>query len=129
MVGNNFLSTGPNSYFNSSVHAEWDAIKKAKTQGINLKNTTLLVYRFIRDHDKTIQVLANSKPCCICQSKIYSTGIQKVYSLDYIDHKNIFNKYSANNLQVIKQKPSQDYYSYYQDKKFLKNKILQSNYM
>lgn len=74
-VGHNRTESNPSAYYGQSVHAEFDAIRKARG---DLRGAKMYVYRFAReDHS-----LKTSKPCKYCQYEIAKAGISPVVFVD-----------------------------------------------
>ena len=65
--------TSLGSGYNKTLHAEMDALYTAKKLGVDVKNMTMLVFRYNN---------CISKPCKDCLSKLEMHGIKTVYYSD-----------------------------------------------
>lgn len=85
---NKIVCTGYNRYTHNnhnsfSIHAEIDALQKAKKASVLLKSKPCVMY-VVRIGGS--ECLKNSKPCSMCAQWIAESGISKVfYSTTHID--------------------------------------------
>lgn len=69
--------TREHSYFNCSLHAEMDLLRKCK---FDLNGGKLLVYRFNSKHND--EHSRTSKPCLLCSTMLKNAGIKKIFFVE-----------------------------------------------
>lgn len=77
--GGNVIARGYNKKgFNSSTHAEIDALKQLVRQKRGAEGTTITVIRYLKDDS-----FGASKPCPDCMEALLEAGVKKINYFDY----------------------------------------------
>lgn len=77
---NQFRYVRDRSYFDCSLHAEIDLLRKSKPSDI--KRNNIFVYRFNNSTDESARVPKCSLPCPLCQHELQKAGANKITAMN-----------------------------------------------